>query len=395
MCGIMMYVKKKQEGSIRYDYRSSVGSVIKQLLYASAVRGWDSTGIIYGNNTGPANSMKSPVQPAIFLTHTKVKDLLKLYDFDYFIGHARWATQGSINYHNSHPFVFGHVSLVHNGTLKIMPTNKQNKTFEVDSEAIAYMISELEPESDELLKAISELLGSYVLVWRDTRTNKTYIVRNTGRSLFILDDLAGSFLASEELMLKWVCGRAKYYGNPTSVLSEELFSIGGEGLVSVAKIPFKTYNTYVAKPVKTNYPVDKSKQISHTTDNKIVTASINLFNFKEYATNISLGRMYGKHNKIPVVISNVIKSYLKGHTAIRIRTSLRRVDNKFLAEFNPKDIKRVFDDPNINTLEHDRLMGLSCCNYCGMDLVQPNFTLADPINVCIDCQSYAHRYEYL
>lgn len=121
------------------------------------------------------------------------------------IGHNRWATKGGINDANAHPFTHGHITLVHNGTLRNQALLPDHQKFEVDSENVAYAMSIWGAE-----KTIQNLNGAFTLVWHDANEQTVNIIRNSERPFHLARTAAGDwFGASEEAMLKWILMRQK------------------------------------------------------------------------------------------------------------------------------------------------------------------------------------------
>lgn len=121
------------------------------------------------------------------------------------IGHNRWATKGGINDANAHPFTHGHITLVHNGTLRNQSLLPDHQKFEVDSENVAYAMSVWGVD-----KTIQNLNGAFTLVWHDANEQTVNIIRNSERPFHLARTAAGDwFGASEEAMLKWILLRQK------------------------------------------------------------------------------------------------------------------------------------------------------------------------------------------
>ncbi len=136
------------------------------------------------------------------------------------IGHTRWATHGGVSEKNAHPFIQGHVMLVHNGVTKNFLQLKEKLldkdrifTSETDSEVLAALIDEAagniasgekkdegseEGRSKRRLKAIKEALeevkGDYALVFMFDDEGKLYFAVK-GQPLLLSKELRG--LASD------------------------------------------------------------------------------------------------------------------------------------------------------------------------------------------------------
>lgn len=121
------------------------------------------------------------------------------------IGHNRWATKGGINDANAHPFTHGHITMVHNGTLRNQALLPDHAKFEVDSDNVAYALSVWGVE-----KTVQNLNGAFTLIWHDANLQTVNIIRNSERPFHLARTSAGDwFGASEESMLKWILSRQK------------------------------------------------------------------------------------------------------------------------------------------------------------------------------------------
>lgn len=120
-------------------------------------------------------------------------------------GHNRWATKGAINAKNAHPFLHGHITLAHNGTLTNQSLLPDHKDFEVDSENIAHAISK-----EGIEATVKKLDGAFTLIWHDAELGTVNILRNNERPFHLVETTSGDwFGASEEQMLMWILKRQK------------------------------------------------------------------------------------------------------------------------------------------------------------------------------------------
>ena len=98
-------------------------SIFKHMLYASALRGEDSTGLMLATKKGVIDYIKAAITPADFISR----------EFDKFVGkhkgeilgifgHTRAATVGKITNKNAHPFVIDkEIVMMHNGSVLAVP----------------------------------------------------------------------------------------------------------------------------------------------------------------------------------------------------------------------------------------------------------------------------------
>jgi len=129
------------------------------LIYKKALCGWD------------------------FLQQYQVQKYLHdIEKFQIALGHVRASTRGSVTDHNSHPFQYGHITLVHNGHIRNASQLKDaNKAqCDVDSAMVAYSMA-----NNGELETLQEVEGGYVFIWWNSKTKKLNIARNTERPLFL------------------------------------------------------------------------------------------------------------------------------------------------------------------------------------------------------------------
>jgi len=170
MCGIVAIAN----GPIKVG-----GDWITQALYADAVRGWDSTGLIAVRDGKPSYYKRA--LPAADFINTRVYKRMVSTSAQAFIGHNRAATIGSVSDNTAHPFQFDHITGVHNGTLDYgwRDTLKDGKKFDVDSEALIYNIA-LNGVEDAVKKAS----GAFAIIYHDARDNTLNVIRNDERPMF-------------------------------------------------------------------------------------------------------------------------------------------------------------------------------------------------------------------
>jgi len=177
MCGIVGYISDNDQ-----LYTEAKNHFMKYALTLDTLRGKDSTGIITVKNRFSTKLLKTTMAGDAFV-HTKEYE--KKFKLGWAqIGHNRAATRGKVNVENAHPFRFGTVCMVHNGTL--YDDGHSLDTFDpkigsVDSMQIAYALSKMEPEDAH--KVFTSLSGSYAVVWTDARDESINMARNSQRPL--------------------------------------------------------------------------------------------------------------------------------------------------------------------------------------------------------------------
>lgn len=222
--------------------------VLDGLLWVSALRGQDSTGIMKGKTSSWG---KLKVDYAIrkmgqnigyfrwFMKYHKDGDSKFMTDIhaNSYLGHVRAATKGVVNDSNAHPFDTPNLVGMHNGTLRDDKYQHQTMT---DSEL---MLNEI---SERGLKATLEDLAhdsAYALVLFDKNTGEVTFTRNSYRTLYYCLHATRSVLyyASEPWMLRAIMGRER----------EEIF----ENQVYM----FLPDKAYTINPDKLPYGKDKAK----------------------------------------------------------------------------------------------------------------------------------------
>jgi hypothetical protein len=195
--------------------------VFEKLLYADTFRGPHSTGVFCRRE----HLIKGEGYVRIPMWKEAIPgpEYLETYDWtalstgfgtfnnypNFLVGHNRWATQGAINDLNAHPFQYGKITMVHNGTLMDQDLLPESKDFEVDSENICYSINKI-----GAAETIQKLDGAFVLIWHDSSDDTLHIIRNEERPFHLAKIVGGDwFGASEEDMLLWILARGKLPNN--------------------------------------------------------------------------------------------------------------------------------------------------------------------------------------
>lgn len=191
MCGIIGVISAKVT-TLQQDKH------FKQLLIMDQVRGFDSVGVMAEKVNGNLDFYKHVYDPATFLDDKKTKAVLSTAKA--MVGHNRAATRGNVTPMNAHPFSHGPITLVHNGTLT-HPLPAGASQFEVDSESIAYGLSQVEPAGAAAF--LESLNGAYALCWYDTRDRSWNIARNSERPLHYMTLTTGDtmYISSERGIL--------------------------------------------------------------------------------------------------------------------------------------------------------------------------------------------------
>lgn len=212
MCGIVAAISKGQNG---FGYKDD--AVFSQLLYANALRGFDSTGLYGVKMNGNLDMIKEASPAAQFMQDREAQNFIKdiYHKYRIVVGHNRAATKGAVKDENAHPFIEDHICLVHNGTLF---GHRRLANVDVDSHAITHALAK-----DDFREVIPSLDGAFALIWYDAKEKKLHITRNKERPLWVITSPTVDFIASEPKMLEWICERnglknaeAKYFQENTA-----------------------------------------------------------------------------------------------------------------------------------------------------------------------------------
>ena len=205
MCGLVGVVVKATNGFTRATEDS-----FYQMLYTGALRGDDSTGVVFVENDSSFGIMKEAYASAYLTTElrTSVKGKSMFARGKAMLGHNRKATVGAVEDSTAHPFVVdNNFALIHNGTLR---NHKDLADTVVDSEALAVHLSKVlidTPVTEDLNIAFGKVNGAYAVAAFNQEANKLFLTRNAERPLSYIDTPEGFFFASEMGMLLWICSR--------------------------------------------------------------------------------------------------------------------------------------------------------------------------------------------
>jgi len=196
MCGLVSVIAKGKFGLFPKDVK-----IFAELLLVGQLRGSDGTGVFFDTALGDISYRKAPVPSPDFIRMEGFDDLVTKWtkDSSFIVGHNRFATKGNIIHADTHPFSEGDITLVHNGTLI---NHKELKDVTVDSHAICHHINE--NGIDSTLKTMN---GAFALIFHDKKNNSLNIIRNTERTLYLIETDSLWILCSEQEMGVWICTR--------------------------------------------------------------------------------------------------------------------------------------------------------------------------------------------
>ncbi len=187
MCGIVGYITTQND-----IYENARRGFFQYALMLDTLRGPDSTGVITVSKKFTVNRYKTLSSGFRLATSDAFENDIP--NGWCSIGHNRSATRGAVTVENAHPFKFGRISLVHNGTLSYagssLPTFDHKLA--VDSMQIAASLAAV--PAKEAHKVLSKIDGDFALVWVDERDRSINMCRNSQRPLHIGFNYDKSFL---------------------------------------------------------------------------------------------------------------------------------------------------------------------------------------------------------
>lgn len=186
-------------------------NIFSALLYVSAFRGLDSTGIAgrsFAEDEGDITAYKTTLASPEFLELPKARQIINGSD-QLILGHTRSRTVGEVNKKNAQPFDFDNVCGTHNGTLDWQTKaglEGPGKVCSTDSEALYYRLDK--GGLDDVVKLMSPT-DAAALVWYDKIRHRLNFYRNAHRPLFYCysPDRKKVYWASEAGMLYLVLNR--------------------------------------------------------------------------------------------------------------------------------------------------------------------------------------------
>jgi predicted glutamine amidotransferase len=179
-----------------------------QLLYHDVVRGEHATGVAAIDTLDQSVEIFKKAMPApLFLYEEGLEPLFdNKKNYNIYIGHNRYATSGDKKRDDfAHPFRHGHITGVHNGTIREQSLLEDHRLFDVDSDNLFYHMS-----VHGLDHTLQHLNGAFALVWYNSEDNTLNFLRNDERPLCIavLNNECVVW-ASEMSMLRWLVRRHK------------------------------------------------------------------------------------------------------------------------------------------------------------------------------------------
>ena len=280
MCGIVGVVCKNKIGLSKQNQK-----MFEQLLVIDSLRGTDSTGV-FGVERKKGEEVflhKQVGHGANFVTSDgwDVMDSYIFSDMKCLVGHNRAATRGVVSDENAHPFHQGPIVLLHNGTLTawqhLLP--KTEHKISVDSEAIAYALS----EADSWKEVLPKIEGAFAMVWYDLRDKTLRIATNGERPLWYAMSVSGDlYFASEYEMLNLVAARNKealyaddkelmFFPHTKNTVIEIPYNFDGD-FRNLKHIPFEKEKKVFTTGVSTKVNTHGKTKTQNKTPNSIICA---------------------------------------------------------------------------------------------------------------------------
>ena len=168
-------------------------SAIKGLTWANRERGTDSAGFFDSRG----QMIKRACDPAAALQDCNVKawlaNSINKHESWVLAGHTRFATQGSVNKRNAHPFRKGRITGTHNGIVD-SPAN-----YIVDSE---YLIDTIDKKGYKALEGVD---GYWGLAWYDGNDDSFWLTMHDGQLAYtVCDDVV--YYSSDKKHLASIVG---------------------------------------------------------------------------------------------------------------------------------------------------------------------------------------------
>jgi len=157
------------------------------------------------------------------------------------IGHCRFATRGTIDAMNAHPFREGHIILAHNGVISnfhALKDYKEHKHIDVDSHLVAKLFQEKGAE-----KVLPTLDGAFVFTWLDLNTRTFNVAKNSERPLYAAKIKGKNtlFFASEEATLAWHSQRNKVEFDEFWEVPDNIIYTYPMDSITPVETPFESY----------------------------------------------------------------------------------------------------------------------------------------------------------
>lgn len=380
MCGIISFQTNLKTIPV------GVEDIFAHMLWVDSIRGYDSTGMFFQETDGTVDHYKKPIPGWDFVQTREAKRVLSnLNDRKFVVGHNRAATRGAVSAQNAHPFEFGPVTGVHNGTLTDFTRLSNFETgLQVDSQ---HLYKGIEMEGSAAI--IPELNGAFALFWADTEDHSLHFVRNDRRPYCFakLKDKDIMLGASEQTMLEWLIERSPldvidWVWEPEPMV-EYIWdaSSGGNMIEQADEVKHKEY-----VPPRTTNAGTRSAAGYHGSTTAARSQNITFFLDSIVANkHVSNGVVrytgYGENaNGIEVVAYGLDKDQLKLDTWYT-------ADCYFITNGTNKPYYTVINNTaKLHPAESEESQEvINICSHCGSDFSDDEVVWVDLAPVCIGC----------
>lgn len=219
-------------------------NAFRDLLYITALRGADSTGLLTAKTWGKHTYhklIKDDIDASYFIWKDGLPKGDKQLDSmtaDLFMGHCRAATKGVVNAANAHPFDTGKFIGAHNGTLWGKEWEDQHKT---DSQLMFERM-----ENEGIIPTLQDLTwgDAYAISIWEKGTNSLYLGRNHERPLHVgfSKKYGVMYWASEHAMLDFISARRKLDLDIYYLPIDTLFKINIDEIAAGNTTPWETFD---------------------------------------------------------------------------------------------------------------------------------------------------------
>lgn len=380
MCGILGAVLKTRGG-----FCKRTEDAFFEMLYAGALRGFDSTGIIGAQKDGSFGIAKEANEAAWVVPQLKGAAISKdMWQSGVaYIGHNRKKTVGKIEDETAHPFVIDNTfAMVHNGTLY---NHQQLAKTDVDSEALAIVLKPCFEQADyipALEEQLGKVCGAYAIAAYEQKSHRVFLLRNKERPLSVIETDDAWFFASEAPMAAWILARNGYD------YSKLKFTHIPEHVLFTFDLDKNTLKQEVLTPKKATPPIQNvtTKNGGYTfpkeasTGDKMTSKELHKFKKAWLGKRVSFWVDEFLENDFPLTleVDGVTKVELYGrHDEIKYSHSIAaEVD---LALFDIKQKVDVTDRKWIGTFEDVEMSSTGTLNIKFIDAkpVQPSLTTLD------------------
>lgn len=222
MCGLF--------GIITDSWNKAKGQALWELALINQTRGMDGTGFMTiatnekKNSVPQAKITKSVDDATAFLSSDLWPSVVSQANrkVHAVCGHVRAATVGKINARNAHPFRFGNITMMHNGTVDAFKFD-QNDKLTSDSMVLGHKMAE-----EGLYPALKAARwGAYAVVVWDNEKKKLHFIRNDKRPLAFAESKNSNtiFYSSEVRHLKFALSACINQFNITILDKHDHFTI--------------------------------------------------------------------------------------------------------------------------------------------------------------------------